>query len=429
MNRRLISTNAKDILITTSEKEPNSVNPWFLTGLTDAEGSFIVIITKNPKYKTGYRVIVRFQIGLHEKDLELLKDVQSYFGGNEKLVERSDKVVVYQVQNLDIITNNIIPHFDKYPLTTKKREDFHLFKLVVDIINKGDHLNPEGLQDIINIKSSLNLGLSDELKVAFPNSTPVERDLNLVQIEVPDPYWLSGFSTGEGCFSVHTRKSSASKLGFSISLSFQLDQHSRDSELMENLIIYFNCGQVTKNGSCTKFYVTKFSDIINVIIPFFTNHPILGNKAKDFSNFCQISELIKNKEHLNPDGFAQIFKIKGSMNKNRVQSKEELRTRVSTEPSAHKVLPPEQVPSPLYIYNRDMTILYHSTENEKEYVDYLKINKYTFCKHLMKGSFYLGKYLFSREHSSKILKFKNLSLLELKLMLDKDREQIRRKKS
>jgi hypothetical protein len=147
------------------------------------------------------------------------------------------------------------------------------------------------------------------LKVAFPNTAPVKidlssaKDLNLLQNEVPDPYWLAAFSTGEGCFSVHIRNSTASKLGFSTSLSFQLDQHSRDSELMENLINYFQCGHVIKNGPCTKFYVTKFSDILNVIIPFFKNHPILGNKAKDFSKFCQISELMKNKEHLNPAGF------------------------------------------------------------------------------------------------------------------------------
>lgn len=39
------------------------------------------------------------------------------------------------------------------------------------------HLTEEGLQEIINNKASLNLGLSDRLKVAFPNTTPVPRPL------------------------------------------------------------------------------------------------------------------------------------------------------------------------------------------------------------------------------------------------------------
>ena len=38
---------------------------------------------------------------------------------------------------------------------------------------KGEHLKKEGLQSIINIRASLNLGLSEVLKAAFPNTIPV----------------------------------------------------------------------------------------------------------------------------------------------------------------------------------------------------------------------------------------------------------------
>ena len=37
------------------------------------------------------------------------------------------------------------------------------------------HLTLEGLQEIINIKSSMNLGLSDELKFNFIKTVPVKR--------------------------------------------------------------------------------------------------------------------------------------------------------------------------------------------------------------------------------------------------------------
>jgi len=36
---------------------------------------------KNSKYKTGYYVNPGFSIGLHNKDLNLLEKIQSYFGG------------------------------------------------------------------------------------------------------------------------------------------------------------------------------------------------------------------------------------------------------------------------------------------------------------------------------------------------------------
>ena len=63
--------------------------------------------------------------------------------------------------------------------------------------------------------------------------------------------------------------------------------------------------------------VGKFSDIIEKIIPFFQNYNILGEKAKDFNDWCIVADMIKNKLHLTEDGLEQIRKIKDQMNKGR----------------------------------------------------------------------------------------------------------------
>ena len=39
------------------------------------------------------------------------------------------------------------------------------------------HLTVEGLQQIVNLRAAINLGLSDELKAAFPNIISVKRPL------------------------------------------------------------------------------------------------------------------------------------------------------------------------------------------------------------------------------------------------------------
>jgi hypothetical protein len=39
------------------------------------------------------------------------------------------------------------------------------------------HLTIEGLKKIVTIKASINLGLSDELKGAFPGIVPIQRPL------------------------------------------------------------------------------------------------------------------------------------------------------------------------------------------------------------------------------------------------------------
>lgn len=57
------------------------VDPWFWTGYIDAEGSFIIIIDRNKKRKLGWRVQASFQIGLHIRDVDLIKEFSQYLGG------------------------------------------------------------------------------------------------------------------------------------------------------------------------------------------------------------------------------------------------------------------------------------------------------------------------------------------------------------
>lgn len=68
------------------------------------------------------------------------------------------------------LLNVIIPFFEQYPLLTHKHSDFMLFKQIVEALNNKEHLQLEGLQRILNLRASMNLGLSSELKAAFPDT-------------------------------------------------------------------------------------------------------------------------------------------------------------------------------------------------------------------------------------------------------------------
>jgi len=71
-----------------------------------------------------------------------------------------------------------------YPLLTQKAADFNLFVQIVQLMNKGAHLNHSGLQQIANIKASLNKGKgisdsdsdSDFVLSKFPIINPVKRE-------------------------------------------------------------------------------------------------------------------------------------------------------------------------------------------------------------------------------------------------------------
>ncbi len=186
-----------------------------------------------------------------------------------------------------------------------------------------EHLTKEGLEKIVALKANLNLGLSDVLKAAFPNSIPVPRPTVKNSVNL-DPQWLAGFTSGEGSFMVEVGKSSANRRETrgQVRWTFQLAQHSRDEQLFISIIKYFGLAPqgnvyLRREGAYVYVRVRRISDILDKIIPFFAKYPIIGVKAKDFEDWCLIAQLMRDKKHLTRLGFKEILKIKAEMNKGR----------------------------------------------------------------------------------------------------------------
>lgn len=127
-----------------------------------------------------------FFINLHAKDFILLSDIQQFFKVGA-ISSNSRDSILYQVNSVYDLVNVIIPHFEQFPLITQKYADFLLFKSVVELIQKKEHLNIEGLHKIVGIKASINKGLSKELVTHFSNRIPVERPV-VVLPKTIDPY-------------------------------------------------------------------------------------------------------------------------------------------------------------------------------------------------------------------------------------------------
>jgi len=51
----------------------NGVDPFYITGFTDAEGCFLVDVQNSNSHKTGKQVILKFQISQNIRDENLLK--------------------------------------------------------------------------------------------------------------------------------------------------------------------------------------------------------------------------------------------------------------------------------------------------------------------------------------------------------------------
>jgi hypothetical protein len=135
------------------------VNPGVSSGLIDGEGSFTIVVDKNKVRKLGWRVQLKFQMGLHTKDLNLLCLLQQYLGGGIGSIHLASNrdMVNYSIDLIKDL-NNLITYLEKYPLLTQKAADFLLFKKAVELVNDKAHLTVESLNSIRKIKSGMNTG-------------------------------------------------------------------------------------------------------------------------------------------------------------------------------------------------------------------------------------------------------------------------------
>jgi LAGLIDADG endonuclease len=133
-----------------------------------------VSVSRDKFYKCGIKFIPYFAIELKDKDFDLLYKIQTFFQGVGKIyLIKSKGHAAYAVSSIKELEEVIIPHFIKYPLLTIKRINFLLFKDIITLMYNKNHLSLEGAQAIINIRASINNGVSKEFLDNFSNTIPV----------------------------------------------------------------------------------------------------------------------------------------------------------------------------------------------------------------------------------------------------------------
>jgi hypothetical protein len=309
------TTNGKNNFINIKK----SLSPMWITGLTDAEGSFIISIYKRND-SNNWQIKPSFELWFHAKDINTLQELKDYFGVGIINTRKDRNVTSFTVTKISDLVNVIIPHFSNFPLQTQKKVDFQLWAKIVKSKQNKEHLTQEGLLKILSLKSSLNKGLSKNTS-EIKNIEVLERPLHLVdsaEFKNIDPNWISGFVAGDGSFDIKITKR---KVKYQVELRFRITQHIRDAHILGIIAEYLGCGKVyiRSTGLACDLVVNTFPENINKIIPFFNKHPIGTIKENDFRDFTLAAELIKNKAHLTLEGLAKIKEIKLNMNSLRVK--------------------------------------------------------------------------------------------------------------
>ena len=135
-----------------------SLDPWFVSGLTEGEGCFCISLALRSKMRTGLEVRPSYALSLNERDVELLQDLQAFFGCGWIRRSKGDRTFKYEVRSIEDLTSRILPHFERFPLRGYKARSCAGFARVCEMIEQGDHLQRDGLRAIVDIAYRMNSG-------------------------------------------------------------------------------------------------------------------------------------------------------------------------------------------------------------------------------------------------------------------------------
>jgi hypothetical protein len=140
--------------------------------------------------------------------------------------------------------------------------------------------------------------------------------------------WVIGFVDGEGCFSIgFVRQQDRTgrrgyKLGYQVAHEFAVTQGAQSVHALERLREFFGVGQVIANRRhdnhrehMCRYAVRRRVDLLETVIPFFREHPLITTKQDNFAKFARCVELVESGRHLSPSGLREIVEIAQTMNR------------------------------------------------------------------------------------------------------------------
>jgi hypothetical protein len=131
----------------------------WVTGFVDGEGCFYVGVNQHSDMTAGFQVLPEFTVVQHERDVQLLHALKTFFGCGVVRRNHGDRMA-YRVRSVEQLLNCVIPVFDKHPLKSRKRQDYLKFRRVLLMMQRGDHLNEPGIAKIRGLASKMNRGQS-----------------------------------------------------------------------------------------------------------------------------------------------------------------------------------------------------------------------------------------------------------------------------
>jgi len=134
-----------------ADNQQERLDENWIAGFVDGEGNFSIQVNRNEKLKRGYQILPQFRIVQHKRDRLLLEKIKLYF--NFGVVRKNNNnCLEYRVRSIED-QKKIVSFFTRYPLQTKKKNDFLKYKKIIELLPLTDS---NLLNLIYKIKRSMN---------------------------------------------------------------------------------------------------------------------------------------------------------------------------------------------------------------------------------------------------------------------------------
>nr|QGX86683.1 putative LAGLIDADG homing endonuclease [Chloroidium sp. UTEX 3077] len=131
------------------------IKPEWLLCFVDGEGCFFVGINENRSMRHKIQILPEFTVVQHKPDVDILYQIKDFFGCGVVRVNHGDRWA-YRVRGHESLIKKIVPFFDRYICRTEKQQNCLLFREVIYIMERKEHLTQKGVDRITIIKQEIN---------------------------------------------------------------------------------------------------------------------------------------------------------------------------------------------------------------------------------------------------------------------------------
>lgn len=222
------------------------ITPWWLTGFTQADGSFLVTYERRPDGKLPFYPQPVFSLTQSVRERGMMIAIHEYLGVGQ--LSESKGCITLTVRNLQELLSVIIPHFEQYPVMGGKYLAFLRFKIVCIMKSSKLHLTLSGLLQIIQL-TCINPELYTEIMgvlVKKYSILPIFESIDIdawitTPIDVRDMCidYVTGLIDGDG--SINFSFSSSQRR---VIPNVTVIASALDLAVLEALVLFFGCGKI-----------------------------------------------------------------------------------------------------------------------------------------------------------------------------------------